>query len=178
MSAATPRTHLRAPRNSGFSLIEMVVVIIVLGIIGALGALIIHGGFDSYFAERDINAADAQAQVAMARMTRELRVARTPTAADLPVMTATALSFVDTHGDTIAYQYDAAAQTLTRSENGGTAQTLADHVSAATFSYWQSDAQTPATGAANVYYVSIQMTITRGVSSLTYRTTVHPREFP
>ncbi|MHB1951451.1 MAG: prepilin-type N-terminal cleavage/methylation domain-containing protein [Acidiferrobacteraceae bacterium] len=179
MTAADPfPVPARGRPQSGFSLIEMVIVIILLGIISAIGALIIHGGFDAYFAERDINAADAQAQIAAARMTRELRVIRTPTAADLPVMTASAVSFVDMAGNTITYQYDAATQTLTRAENGGAAQTLADHVASAAFSYWQSDAQTPATSAANLDYVTIQMTITRGVSSLTYRTTVHPRDFP
>lgn len=163
--------------HRGFTLIEMVVVIIVLGIIAGLGALILRGGFNSYFAERDISAADGQAQTALARMTRELRTVRTASTADLPVMTSTSMTFVDFAGDTIAYTYDAVPQTITRSENGGTAQTLADHVSAASFSYWQSDAQTAATGPGNVYYITIQMTVTEGISSLTYRVTVHPRDF-
>lgn len=172
------RGYRRPPvrRGRGFTLIEFVVVIIIIGIIGGLGALIMKNGFRSYFAERDITSADAQAQAALARMTRELRVIRTATSNDL-TLGASAITFYTLNGTEIQYTYNSSAQTLTRAENGGTPQVLADHVAAATFSFWQSDAQTTATTAATVYYITVQCTITRGVSSLTYRTTVHPRNF-
>lgn len=176
MIAIPERSRAALRHGRGFTLIEFVVVIIIIGIIGSLGALIIRNGFRSYFAERDITSADAQAQTALARMTRELRTIRTATSGDL-TLGASTLTFYTLGGTQIQYAYNASAQTLTRAENGGAAQVLADHVAAASFSYWQSDAQTTATTASAVYYITVQLTITRGVSSLTYRTTVHPRNF-
>lgn len=166
-------TRLR--QETGVTLIELVVVIVLLGIIFGIGAMILRGSFPTYFAERDIAAADGQAQLALARMTREIRTIRSNASTDLSPG-ASVLSFTNTAGTTIQYQYNSGSQTLERVENGGTAQTLADHVTSLTFSYWQSDGKTPATSAANVYYVTAQFTVSRGVAISTYRATVWPRD--
>ncbi|HET9123118.1 MAG TPA: type II secretion system protein [Acidiferrobacteraceae bacterium] len=160
----------------GFTLIEMVVVMVLLAIVAAIGGLTVGGAFRSYFAERDISGANAQAASALARLARSLRAIRTPTTADL-TPGATTLSFVNTAGLSVTYAFNAAQQTLTRAENGAAPQVLADHVTGGSFSYWQRDGATVATTADVVYYISVQLTVQQGIATQSYQITVHPRNF-
>jgi hypothetical protein len=133
-------------------------------------------GFSAYFTGRDIADADWQARLAFERMSRELRMVRAP--ADLVIAAPAEITFVDTGTNTVRFYLNGA--TLMRSEGGAVnAQPLADGVSALAFSYLRNDALTAeAAIPANVYFITVAMTVTRGNTNSSFRTTVRPRNFP
>lgn len=155
----------------GFTVLEMVMVIVLLGIVAGLGAIMLQGGFDAYFAERDVSDAAWQGRFAMERLNRELRAIRSATAGDLTMSPASEISFVDTTGTAMSYALSGTI--LTR--NG---QPLADGISSLNFSYIANDGKTTAADATQVYYVAASFTVIQGGASLPLRTLIHPRNFP
>jgi len=165
-------------RNLGFTLIEMVVTLLVAAVLFGLGATVISGGFRTYFLGREITQNDWQGRLALERMTRELRIVRTPTGADLDISAAGQITFIDFAGNTIVYRQT--GNTIERSQNGGAFQPLADNVSALSFTYLWSNGTTPEpTGgsSANVYYITVSFTVSSTNASATYRGTVKPTSF-
>jgi len=101
--------------------------------------------------------AAANARLALERMLRDLRWVKS--SSDLTTLTPSQLSFVDTGGNTVTFTYDSVAKTLSRQQNGGNINILANNVSSFTLSYLATDGQSTATLASQVLYVTIQMTI-------------------
>jgi prepilin-type N-terminal cleavage/methylation domain-containing protein len=170
----------------GFTLIEMVAVIVLLGIIFSFGSVLLGNVFSSYALKRDVTDADWQAKVALERMARELRAVRLATAADLDIASATQIRFVDTDGDGVCFYRNAAANRIMRSADGPTsacgttnAQPLADNVTALTFTYWDNSGAEilPGGAVANVYYITVDMTVAEGSYNGRVRTNVRPRNF-
>jgi prepilin-type N-terminal cleavage/methylation domain-containing protein len=188
VSAKNTRTrrqglHPRARRGGGFTLVEMVLVIMLAGIIFSLGSVMLGKVFSSYAMKRDTTDADWQAKVALERMTRELRAVRLATAADLDIASATQIRFVDTDGNGVCFYRNGAANRLMRSADGPATscgatdpQVLADNVTALTFTYWDNAGATTA-AVANVYYITMDMTVVEGSYSGRFRTNVQPRNF-
>src|SRR6267378_4088291 len=156
----------------GFTLIEMIVALVIAGVLATIGARVMSSGFSTYFVGRELARAAIQGTLALERMTRDLRSIRSATAADLPTMTATTISFVDANGNTNTYAL--AAGSVTYSLNGGAAQPLADNVSNLTFTYLQNDGQTGAGVATSVAYITVAITVTTQNSNATFRGTVKP----
>ena len=161
----------------------MIAVIVLAGIIFSFGGVLLGNVFSSYSLKRDVADADWQAKVALERMARELRAVRLATAADLDVASATQIRFVDTDGNGVCFYRNGAANRLMRSADGpatacGTTnpQALADNVTALTFTYWDNAGVTTA-AVANVYYITMDMTIVEGSYSGRFRTNVRPRNF-
>ncbi len=172
------KTRIRHSLAQGFTLIEFIAVMVVVGVIAVIGGNIFRGAFMAYFGSKDLVQADAQVKVALERMARELKDIRSASATDLPTFTASAITFVDVNGNTIAYALS--GTTLNRTLNAGAAQPLADNISSLAFSYLRRDGQTaePAAGtAANVYYITYRMTVAKTTASQSYRGTVKPRAF-
>jgi prepilin-type N-terminal cleavage/methylation domain-containing protein len=170
-------------RNAGFTLVEFIVVIILAGIIFGFGSTLIGKLFSSYAVKQDVTDADWQAKVALERMARELRMARSATAADLDIASLTQIRLVDTDGNGVCFYRNAAANRLMRSADGpatacGTTspQVLADNVSALGFSYWDNTGATTAT-VTSVYYITVSVTVTEGVYNASFRTNIRPRNF-
>ena len=167
--------------NLGFTLIEVVVTMIVAAILFGLGATVISGGFRSYFLGREIMQNDWQGRLALERMTRELRTARTATPADLNIAAAGQITFIDFAGNTIVYRQT--GNTIERSQNAGAFQPLADNISAApalSFTYLRNDGTTPEPTGGNstlVYYITVLFTVSSANASATYRATVKPTSF-
>lgn len=154
----------------GFSLVELITVLVILGIVASAGALTMSRSFNAYFSGRDITRADWQGRLALERMTRDLREVRSPT--DITTMTATQITYTDIFGNAITYTLG--GTTLTRN---GTA--LAGNISALNLSYLQRNGQTTAATAAQVYYITVQATVTSiNNISVIYHDTVKPRSFP
>ena len=118
------------PRHErGFTLIELVVLIVVLSALGMIGAPILKATYTCYVAERDALAVDSQAQVAMDRMAREIRMVDPAT---ITTFTSSTLSF-HANGSSVSYSRNAQGRLLRNSD------VLAVGVSALTFSYLRQD---------------------------------------
>ena len=90
-----------APAERGFSLIELVLVIVLLGIIATVGAQLMGSGFQLYFTGRDSLSVDAQARLALERLTRELRAVRV--SSGLTLAPANEANFIGGDGTAVRY---------------------------------------------------------------------------
>lgn len=155
----------------GFTLIEMIMVIVLISIIAGIAAMIILEGAKSYQKEVSFSDIHNQGRLAIERMAREIRLIRSATATDMTTSypTATSLQFNDVNGANI--QFNLVGSTLSRSGN-----TLANNVQSLTFSYYQSDG-VPAAGAAQVWFIQIDLTTVNAGETLPLRVRVHPRNF-
>lgn len=167
----------------GFTLVELVLTLILVGILFSLGSVMLGKVFSSYALKQDVADADWQAKVALERMARELRVARSATAVDVDIASLTQVRFVDTDGNGVCFYRVAASNRLMRSADGPTTacgttnpQALADNITSLGFSYWQSDGAVAA-AVANVYYITMAITVVEGSYNSTFRTNVRPRNF-
>lgn len=133
----------------GFSLVELVIVIVLLGILAAVAAPLLAKGFDAWFTGREVEASHRQAELALERMTRELRVG------DGIVVAADEITY---ERDEVPYSIEFTGAAITLN-----AQPIAQRVTAAAFT----DEATEDTR-----YITVTFTVDgAGV----YRTTIHPR---
>ena len=164
---------MRPRASGGFTLIEMVASLVIVAVLGAIAATMMGKGFSTFFLGREVAQNDWQGRLAIERMTRDIRAARTP--GDITTMTAGQLTYTDADNDTVSYQLS--GTTLTRTQNGGTPQVLADYATALNFTYLQDDGATAAAANTNVYFITIELTISSANASTTYRSTVRPVTF-
>jgi prepilin-type N-terminal cleavage/methylation domain-containing protein len=165
-----------ASRLAGFTLIEVVITLIIMGVLATIGATLMSRGFLSYFVGREIARDDAQGRLALERMARELRTVRST--ADLNIGVANQITITDFDQNVIVYRRNAGTSQLERSQDGGaTFQPLADNVSTLTISYLQNDGTTATAVAANVYYITVLLTIVTSNVNLSYRSTFKPAAF-
>ncbi len=79
--------EVRITRSAGFALIELIVTIVLVGIIGTFTSLFVYSGIRGYITTRDNSEGALQAQLAMDRVSLELRdmtsLAGTPDDTDL-----------------------------------------------------------------------------------------------
>jgi prepilin-type N-terminal cleavage/methylation domain-containing protein len=168
----TQSAHI-ARHARGFTLIEVIITLVIAGVLATIGATLMSSGFRSYFLGRELAQDAAQGTLALERMTRDLRAVRS--AADLTTIGASTITFVDVDGNTIGYALSAGS--VTRSQNGGTAQPLAANVSSLAFTYLQNDGQTTAASSATVWYIVVAVTVTSQNVGTTFRGTVKPASF-
>ncbi len=150
-------------------------VILIAAVLATIGATLMSSGFRTYFLGRELSRDAAQGTLAIERLTRDLRMIRSATAADLTIVPSTQITFVDVDGNSVVYALTAGS--LTRSQNGGPAQPLADNVSGLTFTYLLNDGATTAGAATAVWYVTAAVTVTSQNVSTTFRGTVKPVNF-
>ncbi len=151
---------------------EMIITLVIAGVLGTVGATIMSSGFRTYFLGREVSQDAAQGTLALERITRELRTIRSATAADLNIAPAAPakITFTDIDGNAITYSL--AGATVNRN-----AQPLADNVSDLTFSYLKNDGVNSAGTSAEVYYVTVSVTVKSQNASMTFRGTVKPTSF-
>ena len=159
--------------QQGFSLFEMVLVLVILSIAAAVGAQLMGAGFQVYFTGRDNLGVDAQARLALERLTRELRAVRV--GSGLSLLPAYEANFIGVDGTTVRYCLGAvngcpgAAGELMR--NG---QVLAGGISGLSFVYTRQNG-TVTTDPDEVLYISLRFTATQGGIVSPYQATVSPR---
>lgn len=169
---AAPAGRRRAACR-GFSMIELVLVIVLVGIIATVGAQLMGTGFQLYFTGRDSLSVDAQARLALERLTRELRAVSPATG--LTLAPATEVNFIDLDGTAVRYCLGTVsgcpgvAGVLMRNT-----QALAGGISALNVVYTNSSGAVTAVPA-QVLNISIRFTATQGGMSSDYRATVSPR---
>ena len=172
-------------RVRGFTLIEMIIVIVVLGAIFAVGGLVLGRAFESYSLTTATTDVDWQGRVALERMVRELREARSATTADLDMTSGTQIWFIDRAGSGVCFYRDAATGRLMRSSAASVAtcttaspQPLADNIAAGglNFFYYRNNGNVAAS-AAQVYYISLTLNVVDGQINETYRASVKPGAF-
>ncbi|MBU0743805.1 MAG: prepilin-type N-terminal cleavage/methylation domain-containing protein [Gammaproteobacteria bacterium] len=117
-------------KQSGFTLLEFIIVIILIGILIAGSSNLLSVGFNSFFSEKNIINANWQGSVALERITRDLRAVCSPS--DITVATANRIIINDLNNDTIDYQV--VSNQLLRN-----AQPLADGVQSITLDYYKKD---------------------------------------
>jgi prepilin-type N-terminal cleavage/methylation domain-containing protein len=172
MTMSNVKQHTRS-RNAGFTLIEIIIVIVIVGVISTIAALIILEGAKAFSIEDRRSNVHYQARLAVERMAREIRLIRSRTGTDIPVMAANDLSYTDVSGNQMRYQL--VGNAIQHSQNA-TVQPLATNVTALAFTYFQQDG-TVALTAATLWYVVIDITAQQGAETLHVRTRVHPMNF-
>lgn len=159
-----PTLTLRGAR--GFTLIEMTVSITILGALVVALSMMMVEMYQSYSGQQQFADQDAQARLAMERIVRDLRDARSR--ADLGAAGAS-LTFTDVNNAAITY---ALSGTLLQ-RNG---VTIADRISNLSFAYY--DNAGAATVAAGARYVVVQFRLTTQDNiARDVRSAVFPRNF-
>ena len=170
-----------APRprvDSGFTLIELMVSIAIGLVVLASVATTFTSQTRAYSAQEQINQMEQNLRGALDIMTREIKMAgyrpNGGTVTGVVSYSSTSLTIQadvdgngtllasgtgsDTANEQIAYVYDSVNKKITRQVGGGTATTLAENISAFTFTYYQSSGATLATSASNIRRIKIALT--------------------
>jgi len=149
-------------KQSGFTLIELVITIILLSIISAISAKMLSAGLSSYLTATNLITANQQARLALERMTRDIRGIRST--GDITTATAAQLVFTNFAGNSVSYS-------LTGSNLILNSQTLASGINTLTFTYYDLNGNTTAT-IANIRYVAISLHVTGNNANYTAGTAV------
>jgi len=127
--------------QAGFSLVEIIAVLVLLGIMGAGAGLGISNIVTGFMVTRDTSAIAGKAQLALLRLSRELRVITSVSAAS-----ATSITFTALHGSGVSMTYTVSKSGDTITLNDGVNNdVLVDKVNALTFAYYDTFAGAPAT---------------------------------
>ncbi len=137
-------------KNQGFTLIEVVITIVILSIIAALGGKILQAGFNAYLTNQYTTTANAQARLALERMTRDIHAINSPSS--ITTATSSQLVFRDIYGNSVTYALSG-TQLLRNS------QVLADYVGSFSLAYLNSSGATTASTSA-IRYVTVSLNIT------------------
>lgn len=162
-------------KTKGFTLIELIVVMVILGIIAAGSSELVLQGFNAYFAEQNIIAADWQGYYALERMERDLHSMRS--SADIISATSNSIAFIDISDSVITYQL-AGTQLQCNVTVGGQSnnQVLADGIHSLTLQYFDSSGND--LGAAPqinlIRYIVITLNVNYGNTNFNLTTGVYP----
>jgi type II secretory pathway pseudopilin PulG len=155
----------------GFSIIDLIMTIVIVGILSAVIAPILYQGFESFIWSRDITNTNARAQLAIERMSREIRGIQPS-----DIIEYTAPNYLDTNklkfslnGSPVEFLKSAQNQLLRNSD------LLADNVTSLTFTYYKDDWATQATRASEVWGIRITIVLTGQQVAETVQTSVFLR---
>jgi Tfp pilus assembly protein PilV len=166
----------------GVSLVELLVAMVLIGLVMVMASKLIENAFQASLVGMESGRDSAQARLALERITRELRMVRSPTAPDLTPQS-NQITFVDmSTGSLVSYSQSGTTLNRTETPVGGSATTvaLADGLNTASlaFSYLQSDGRSiTLTNAGLVYYITVQFNISSNSINLSFTDTVKPMTF-
>jgi type IV pilus assembly protein PilW len=167
----------KEPKTGGFTLVELMVTLAIGMVVMAAVTTTFISQTRFYSAQEQINEMEQNARGAIDIMTREIKMAGyDPTGAGfakVTTFTSTQLAFqtdydgsggplsnVAANNEKIAYAYDSTNRQINRtagSGGSGQTQTLADNITAATFTYYKADGST-ATVATDIRQIKISIT--------------------
>ena len=150
-------------KNSGFTLIELIMVLVILGIIAAVTSKILATGLSGYLVSKNLTEADWQGQLGLERMVRDLRETRSPS--DITTATSTQFVFTNISGSSVTYQ-------LTGTNLMRNTQILASGVNSLTFNYYDANGTITAVTSA-ISYIRITLNITLNSTNFTIITAVN-----
>jgi MSHA biogenesis protein MshO len=162
-------------RQSGFTLIEMIISLVVLALLGAAAGRGLTGGALAFSGNADAMYTLGNLRYTSERLARELReIRRNPSAPgqyDISSMTASTLVFVRSDGITVTLNSAPPLLTLAYSTPAGT-HTLTDGVSSMSFAYYQADGSSAATSNSNVAFIEFSLVLARAGNSYPQRSRV------
>lgn len=161
-------------RNSGFTLIELVIVMIILAVIATIGATVLYQAFVSYRHNQDLVELTWKARTAIHDLSDELMSVSsfknfTPAASQI--------AFRNIWGESILYHLDGVNELLNRNT-----KVLADHISTLQFSYYDENNQ-PITDFGDlaeiekIRCIKMQITVHQNSVNIPIQTVVCPRNF-
>lgn len=154
--------------ESGFSLLELIIVLTLSSIIAIVTSRIIYSQMDSVNTSMNGINASTQARVALERMARDLRNVAS-SASLLSTSTANKIDFVDSSGNSISYSLS--GSTLLRNSD-----VLADNIQSLTFNYYDKSGtiiNPPPT--TSTVYIKMTVVVSFKSSSITMTTGVFMR---
>lgn len=152
-------------KQNAFTLIELVIVIAIVTVISVVILPLLQTGFDAYFTERDLSDADWQGNLALERMTRDIR--SIPATTVITTATSSQFTFVDSTNTAVSY-------TLSGTSLMRNGLTLANNVNAVTFAYYNSTGAVTAV-IANIDYVNVTLNVLDNSTDLTLFSTMNLR---
>lgn len=158
-----------ALRKNGFTLVEMVLALTVLAILAAVTGPYLSRGAEAY--NTSAAAVDTLGKIRSAseRIVREIReIRRLPSGFYDVSVGVNPLVFTKNDGETVTINTAVPLVALSYSSVPGVTPTLTDEVSSLTFSYWQSDGVTSATGSDNVAFIEFELVLDPGTPGNPY----------
>lgn len=154
-------------QRNGFTLIELILTLLILSIIASIGSQVLQASFRAYFTHQSITNANAQANLALERITRDIDAIKAKNT--ITTASNTQLSFTDVYNNSITYQL--VGTQLMRNN-----QVLSDGVSVLAFDYLDQNAVSTNV-LANICYVTVNFVILQNNIRYVIRTTVSPMNF-
>lgn len=170
MARERKNSLLRA--QSGFTLIEIIIVIVLVAIIAGIAAMIILQGVRAYSDEQQRSNLHYQTRLAMERMVRETRLIRSCGDIIAPVNGSSMLQFTDINGTPITFSL--LGTNLNR--NG---MLLANGINPLRFNFFDQNGNptTSCLSPTGIWFIQIEMTGTQSAETIQLRARVHPMNF-
>ena len=161
-------------RDSGFTLLEVVVSLILLGIIALLGVTLLVQAANGFIFVTGAQAVVENAELAMLRLSKELIVTQKSSITG----TASSLTFASPHtGANSTYTASCSGSQLILKDNNNNNYVLANNINSLSFAYYSTYSGTSSstwTTTSMIVYMSITVT-GPGNAPLTFSTRVAPR---
>lgn len=162
-------------KQSGFSMIEMIISLVILAVLGATAGYGLTGGVRAFSESSDVLQTLGKLRYASERIVREVREIRRDTIIpinfDIATMTATTLSFTRVNGTVVTLTANPPLLTLAYAVPAGI-RTLTDEVSSMNFAYFQKDGSTAATNNADVAFIEFNLVLSQAGKTYPQRTRV------
>ncbi len=161
-----------AKDESGFTLIEIIVVLVLVGIVAAIAAMGFVTGIQGYLFAREMAPTSQKANLAMSRLTRELMEISTVTSTST-APAPTSISFTNIYGSQ-SIAFDSVNKQITI--NG---DVLIDNVNSFTLTYYNgTNPSWSCCDAKSLSSIKIDLIVNRtdsGGGTITFSTVINPR---
>lgn len=159
--------------ESGFTLIEIIVVLVLIGIVAVMVAMGFVTGIQGYIFARDMSPISQKANLAMSRLSRELLEISTVTSAN-----GTSVSFSDGYGYSraialVGTQIKINDTAIMPDANNG--YILIDNVNSFTLTYYNGTSAWSCCNANLLSSIKIDVVVNQIYGTLTFSTAINPR---